>query len=145
MQPGTGSWTEGPAGGFMKRKLTLAALAFAVFAGTIGYAAAQDRRYYDDDDYRYHRDYDHDGYRHDFREGMQRAGDIGYQDGMQVAREDSWHGKPFNPYPRGRYRSGRGYRDEFGDRHEYVEHYSRAYHEGYERGYQNNNGRGYYR
>ena len=57
----------------MKSKLTLAALAFAVFAGTIGYATAQDYRYYDRDDYRYQRSYDHDGYRdgnrYDFREG----------------------------------------------------------------------------
>jgi len=129
----------------MKRNLTLAALAFAMFAGTMGFAAAQDGRYSDRDDYRYDRDYDRGSSRHEFREGMQRAGDIGYQDGMQVAREDSWHGKRFNPYPRGRYRSGRGYRSEYGNRHEYLDHYSRAYHEGYEHGYQINYDRGYYR
>jgi Ni/Co efflux regulator RcnB len=129
----------------MKRNLTLAALAFAMFAGTMGFAAAQDGRYSDRDDYRYDRDYHHDGYRNDFREGIQRAGDIGYQDGMQVGREDSWHGKRFNPYPRGHNHADRGYSHEFGSRHEYREHYTQAYHEGYERGYQNNNGRGYYR
>ena len=75
----------------MIRNLTLAALAFAVLAGTIGRAAAQDYRYYDRDDYRYHRGYDRDGDRHyDFREGMQTARQIGFQDGAQVAREDSW-------------------------------------------------------
>lgn len=138
----------------MKRTLGLAALAFAVFAGTLGYAAAQDGRYNDNDDYRYHRNYDRDdynrgydhyGYGQDFRGGIQVAGQTGYQDGMQVGREDSWSGKRFQPYPRGRYRSGRGYQSEFGSRHEFQEHYAQAYHEGYERGYQNYNRRGYYR
>ncbi|HEV2697242.1 MAG TPA: hypothetical protein VGU90_04560 [Terriglobales bacterium] len=133
----------------MIRNLTLAALAFAVFAGTIGYAAAQDHRYYDRDDYRYHRDYDRDGDRHyDFREGMQTARQIGFQDGAQVAREDSWRGKPFNPYPRGHNRAERGYEREFGSRHEYREHYAQAYYDGYSRafqGYRNSHRNGYYR
>jgi hypothetical protein len=139
----------GRSGIFMKRKLTLTALAFAVLTCTIGVAGAQDGRRYDDDDYRYHRDYDRDDYRgdyrHDFREGMSVAYNLGYRDGIQVAREDSWRGKPFNPYPRGRNHADHGYRDEFGSLHEYREHYSQAYHEGYERGYQGDYGRGYYR
>jgi hypothetical protein len=133
------------AGGFMKRKLTLAALAFAVF--TIGYAAAQDRRYYDDGDYRYHRDYDRDGdgYRHEFREGIRAARDMGYQDGARIAREDSWSGKRFNPYPRGHNHADRGYSREFGSLHEYREHYTQAYREGYSGAYQGYDRRGYYR
>lgn len=134
----------------MKRKLTLAALAFAVFAGTIGYATAQDGRYNDrDDDGYYHRDYDRGDYRHDFRDGMQAARNFGYQDGMQVGREDSWRGKRFNAYPRGHNHADSGYRREFGNLHEYREHYAQAYHEGYEHGYQSNargygnDGRGY--
>lgn len=132
----------------MKRKLSFAALAFAVFAGTIGLAAAQDGRYDRDDDY-YHRGYDRDDYRydrdydrHEFREGMRAAREIGYQDGEQTAREDSWHGKRFNPWPRGRNHTDHGYRREFGSKHEYREAYSQAYHEGYEHGYQSNR---YYR
>jgi hypothetical protein len=39
------------------------------------------------------------------------AREIGYRDGLQVAREDNWHGKPYNPYPRGKYAwADRGYR-----------------------------------
>jgi hypothetical protein len=133
----------------MKRKLSLAALAFAVFAGTIGFAAAQDGRYYDRDDDYYNRGYDRDDYRydrgyerHDFHEGMEAARQIGYQDGFQVAREDAWRGKRFNPWPRGHNHADNGYQREFGSRHEYREHYARAYHEGYEHGYQSNR---YYR
>jgi hypothetical protein len=130
----------------MKRKLSLAALAFAVFAGTIGLATAQDGRSYDrDDDRYYHRDYDRDDYRydrdhdrHEFREGIQTAHQLGYQDGMQVGREDSWRGKRFNPSPRGHNHADSGYQREFGSRHEYREQYARAYHEGYEHGYQSN-------
>jgi hypothetical protein len=132
----------------MKSKLTLAALAFAVFAGTIGYATAQDDRYYDRDDYRYQRSYDHDGYRdgnrYDFREGIHTAREIGYQDGVQVAREDSWRGKPFNPHPRGSNHADRGYEREFGSRHEYREQYAQSYYDGYSRAYQGYRN-GYYR
>jgi Ni/Co efflux regulator RcnB len=121
----------------MRNTLTVAALSFAVFAGTISLAAAQDGRYDRDDDHRYHRDYDRDDYyRHDFREGLQSARQIGYQDGMQVAREDSWRGKPYNPYPRGHNHADRGYEREFGSLQEYREHYARAYSEGYSQGYQ---------
>jgi hypothetical protein len=132
----------------MKSKLTLAALAFAVFAGTIGYATAQDYRYYDRDDYRYQRSYDYDGYRdgnrYDFREGIHTAREIGYRDGARVAREDSWRGKPFNPNPRGHNHADRGYEREFGSRHEYREQYAQAYYEGYSRAYQGYRN-GYYR
>lgn len=105
-----------------------AALALAVLAGSVGVASAQDYRYYDRDGDRYER-----GYRGDFREGMHAAREIGFQDGSQVAREDMWRGKPFNPNPRGRYDDAdHGYRREYGDRHEYREHYSEAYREGYQ-------------
>lgn len=134
----------------MKRKFGLAALAVVVFAGTMGYAAAQDGRYdqdgrsYDRDDYRYQRDYDRDDHHGEFREGLHTARDVGYQDGVQTAREDSWRGKPFNPYPRGRNHADRGYERDFGSLHEYREHYTRAYYDGYSRGYQDQRG-GYYR
>src|SRR5205085_428535 len=63
---GKRSWTERPAGGLMIRNLTLAALAFAVLAGTIGRAAAQDYRYYDG----YSRAYQ--GYRNGYNNGYYR-------------------------------------------------------------------------
>jgi hypothetical protein len=112
----------------MKRKLRSALLAGAVLAGLVGYAAAQNP-YYDHDDYRY----DHDGYGYDgFRRGMHVAREVGFEDGAQIAREDMWKGKPFNPRPRGRYDDAdHGYRREFGSRHEYREHYAAAYREGY--------------
>jgi len=118
----------------MKNKLTTAALALTVLAGTAGYAAAQDYRYYDRDDQRY---YDRDGYRYydrdDFRGGFHVARDFGFRDGAAVAREDMWRGKPFNPNPRGPYDDAdHGYRREFGSKHEYREHYTQAYREGYQ-------------
>src|SRR5712692_5797453 len=130
----------------MKNQLRLAALAFAVVAGSAGYAAAQDYRYDDRDDNRYdqrdnsryvdrddNRYYDRDGYRYDnFRRGLHVAREIGFRDGAQVAREDLWRGKRFNPNPRGRYDDAdHGYRRQFGNRHEYREHYSEAYRDGY--------------
>lgn len=112
----------------MRHILRTAALGLAVLAGTAGFAAAQDWRYDSDDYYRY----DRDGYRDNFRRGMHFAREIGYQDGAQVAREDTWRGKRFNPNPRGRYAwADHGYRDEFGSRYEYREHYAEAYREGY--------------
>lgn len=114
-------------------RLRNAALALAVLAGSVAVAAAQDYRYDRDGD-RYER-----GYRGDFREGMQAAREIGFQDGSQVAREDMWRGKPFNPNPRGRYDDAdHGYRHEYGNRHEYREHYSEAYREGYQRTFRYN-------
>jgi hypothetical protein len=110
----------------MKRKLRSALLAGAVLAGLVGYAAAQNP-YYDG--------YDRDGYGYghgSFRHGMHVAREVGFADGTQVAREDLWKGKPFNPRPRGRYDDAdHGYRPEFGSIHEYREHYADAYREGY--------------
>jgi len=120
----------------MKSKLALAALALAMIIGASGLAAAQDGRYYDRDDSRgYNRD---DG----FRYGLKVARDVGFNDGAQVAREDSWKAKPFNPNPRGPYdNADHGYRSQFGDKHEYREAYSAAYRDGY----LSVRGRGYYR
>jgi hypothetical protein len=134
----------------MTRKLRMAALLVTVLAGTVGFAAAQDYRYYDRDDrYNgyYDRDdyYNRDGYRYgNFRRGMHVAREFGYRDGAQVAREDMWHGKPFNPNPRGRYDDAdHGYQRAFGDKREYRERYSRAYREGYESNFRGWNGYGY--
>jgi hypothetical protein len=136
----------------MKRKLRMAALVVSVLAGTVGFAAAQDYRYYDRDGY-YDRDdnrydnryYGWDGYGYEnFRRGMHVAREFGYRDGAQVAREDNWHGKPFNPNPRGRYDDAdHGYRRAFGDKHEYRECYSRAYREAYMSNYRGRSGYGY--
>ncbi|MBV9181693.1 MAG: hypothetical protein JO356_10300 [Acidobacteria bacterium] len=123
----------------MKPRFTSALLACAVVAGSVGYALADDHydHYYDRDDYRYQHDdygygYDHDGYGENFRRGMHVANEIGFRDGAQVAREDLWKRKPFNPRPRGRYDDAdHGYRAEFGSIHEYREHYADAYREGY--------------
>ncbi|HJT68677.1 MAG TPA: hypothetical protein VJ731_00680 [Terriglobales bacterium] len=114
---------------------TALALALA-FAGTIGIAAAQDYGYYNRGNYGY---YD----RGDFREGMRTARQFGWSDGSQVAREDMWRGKPFNPNPRGPYDDAdRGYRREFGSIHQYRERYSQAYRQAYASTFRN---RGYYR
>jgi hypothetical protein len=122
----------------MKNTIKKAALLVSVLAGTVGFAAAQDYRYYDRDDYRYgdnryeNRYYDRDDYHDNFRRGMHVARQLGFRDGAQVAREDMWRGKRFNPNPRGRYDDAdHGYNRAFGDRHEYREHYTRAYREGY--------------
>jgi hypothetical protein len=120
----------------MKSKFTMAALTLAVLAGTVGYARAQDHRYDRDGDRYYDRD---DG----FRNGFRVARDIGFRDGASVAREDMGRGKPFNPNPRGPYgNADAGYRSEFGNKHEYREHYSEAYREGYQDTFR---GRGNYR
>jgi hypothetical protein len=120
----------------MKSKLALAALALAVVTGASGLAMAQDGRYNDRDDNRY---YDRDD---SSRYGLKVARDVGFNDGAQVAREDNWNRKPFNPNPRGPYdNADHGYRSQFGDRHEYREAYSAAY----RNGYFSVRGRGYYR
>ena len=125
----------------MKNAVRMAALGLAVLVGS-SFAVAQD---WDNerDDYRYDRAY---GYNH-FEDGRRVAHQIGYQDGVQVAREDQWHGKPFNPYPRGHYRwADHGYRRGFGDKNEYRSWYADGYGDGYKaasrgnRGYDN---RGY--
>jgi hypothetical protein len=127
----------------MKSIFTRAALALTVLAGTAGYAAAQDYRYYERDDYRY---YDRNSYRYcddGFRYGFRAARQFGFRDGATVAREDMWRGKPFNPNPRGPYDDAdHGYRREFGNKHEYRVQYSAAYRQGYESTFRQ---RGWYR
>jgi len=109
----------------MKNIFRMAALGLAGLIGSAGFSAAQD---WDRDDNRYDRDYRHDN----FERGMHRAREIGYRDGLQVAREDNWNRKPYNPNPRGRYAwANRGYRGEFGNLNEYQEHYAEAYRHGY--------------
>jgi hypothetical protein len=111
----------------MNRRLSLAAMAVAFLMGSVGIAAAQNWGYdRDDRGYRYER-YD----RGDFWRGMQVARSIGFEDGEQIAREDIWHRKPFNPYPRGHNHADRGYSRDFGSIHEYREQYARAYQQGY--------------
>ena len=117
----------------MKNIVRAAALGLAVLIGS-SFAAAQDwdhdrdDRYQRGDDYRYDRDYAYDN----FQRGMRIAHQIGYQDGSQVAREDMWHGKPFNPYPRGRLRrADRGYHREYGDKNAYRDRYADGYRDGY--------------
>jgi hypothetical protein len=137
----------------MKTSFKSLAIIATMLAGTAGIAAAQDGGYYARDGYRYdnraydnndygynNRYYNHDGFRH----GMHEAREFGFRDGAAVAREDSYRGKPFNPNPRGRFDDAdHGYRREFGNKHEYREHYSEAYRAGYQRSYRGNNG--YYR
>src|SRR5262249_28960024 len=66
------------------------------------------------------------------RDTVRVARDIGYQDGANVAREDFFRRKPYDPYPRGKYsRSDHGYRREYGDRYAYRDQYARAYEAGY--------------
>jgi hypothetical protein len=105
----------------MSAKLRMAALAVAVTLASGGMALAQrDYGNRDRDDY---------GWSH---EGFRAARDIGYQDGAQVAHEDFFSRKRYNPYPRGRYAGGdHGYRREFGDRYGYRQQYARAYGAGY--------------
>ena len=142
-------------GGTMKNRLALAALVLGMAAGSAGIASAQDYRYpdrdgrYDNrDDSRYdnrdgdrdNRYYDRGGDRDDyFRRGLEVARNTGFHDGAEVAREDMWRNKPFNPNPRGRYDDAdHGYRSQFGDKHEYREHYSEAYRDGYASAFRQN-------
>jgi hypothetical protein len=143
----------------MNKKIRMAALAFAVLTGTVGFAAAQDYgydnrdrddgRYYDADDYRYeNRSYDRDNRYGDWHQEMHAARSFGFRDGAQVAREDTSRGKPFNSNPRGRFDDAdHGYNRSFGDRHEYREHYTEAYRQGYQSAYRGYGryGNGYYR
>jgi hypothetical protein len=140
-QTGDAFWTGRPQEDLMRTGLKTLAMLGTILAGTVGFAAAQDGRYYDRDDYGYQkRYYDHDG----FRRGMHEAREFGFRDGSAVAREDSFRGKPFNPNPRGRFDDAdHGYRREFGSKHEYREHYREAYREAYQRSYRGNEG--YYR
>ncbi|HKW18696.1 MAG TPA: hypothetical protein VJO35_14410 [Terriglobales bacterium] len=120
----------------MTNKFKMAAMTLGLLAGTAGVAAAQDYRYYDRDDYGYHQ-------RDDFRDGIRSARNFGFHDGSQVAREDMWRGKPFNPNPRGPYESAdNGYRREFGSIHQYRDQYAQAYRQAYESAFRR---RRYYR
>jgi hypothetical protein len=133
----------------MRTNFKTLAMLGTMFAGTVGFAAAQDGRYYHhDDDYRYEsRSYDRDDDRYEnrdygrgsFRYGMHEAREFGFRDGTSVARQDLWSRKPFNPNPRGRFDDAdHGYRREFGSRHEYREHYIEAYREAYQRAFRRN-------
>jgi hypothetical protein len=132
----------------MRTSFKTLAMIGTVLAGMAGIAAAQDGRYYDRDDYRYDsRTYDNDDYaynnryynRENFWHGMHEAREFGFRDGSAVAREDMFRGKPFNPNPRGRFDDAdHGYRREFGNKHEYREHYSEAYRAGYVRTFRGN-------
>ena len=104
----------------MKRNLRMATLAVTALLTLGSFAVAQD--------------YDHD--RDDYRRMGYRSDDIGfnvgYQDGVNVGRQDIYHGKPFNPYPRGTYDDmDRGYRREYGDKGYYKAQYASGYHAGY--------------
>jgi hypothetical protein len=91
----------------------------------------------------YDRDSDRDGERYD-RGGViyDRSDDgyggdtgyrIGYQDGMNQAREDAYRNKPFNSNPRGKYDDrDHGYRREFGNKDSYKAQYTAGYRTGYE-------------
>jgi hypothetical protein len=125
----------------MKSKLALAVMVLGIVASSASFAAAQDYRYADRDDNRY---YDRSAYGDDnFRRSLDVARDFGFRDGADMAREDMWKNKPFNPNPRARYdHADNGYRREFGDKHEYREQYSAAYRAGYANVFRRN---GYYR
>lgn len=125
----------------MKRMITRAALMTAILVGTVGVAAADDWDH-DDDDYRYNNGRYNQGYGYgygNFRFLARVARDYGFRDGAQVAREDTWRGKPFNPNPRGRYDDAdHGYSRRYGDKRTYRQIYSEAYRRGYQsafRGY----------
>ena len=134
----------------MLNKSRLAGLAVVATLFLGGAAVAQDRDddrdrdrwgYQDrdrDHDRDRDRDWDHD--RDRFR-GNDVARDWGSRDGADVARGDWSHRKSFNPNPRGHYKhADRGYDRRFGDKREYQEQYSRAYHEGYEHAWQGGGG-----
>lgn len=114
----------------MQNQWKMAAMLLTALAGTALTAAAQDYRYNNRDDDRYqNRYYDRD----DAREGMRAARQFGFRDGAQVAREDIWKRKPFNPNPRGPFgHADDGYRREFGSKQEYRDSYEQAYREAYD-------------
>jgi len=119
----------------MKKKIRMAAMFVAAVAGTAGIASAQDYRYYDNGNRYYDRD--------DYGQCARVAREFGWRDGSQVAREDMWRGKPFNPNPRGPYDDAdHGYRRAFGSIHEYRANYSQAYRAAYENAFR---GRRYWR
>ncbi len=123
----------------MKNLFRMAALGLVVLVGS-SFAMAQDWRHDRDDDDRYdNRNYNQYDRGYDYGRVLRFAHETGYNDGVQVAQQDSWHGKPFNPYPRGKYsRADRGYRREFGNRNAYRDRYADGYRDGYQnafRGY----------
>jgi hypothetical protein len=64
------------------------------------------------------------------------ARDMGFEDGALVGRQDLFHGKAFQPFPRGKYaHEDRGYRRQYGDKFAYEQEYAAAYHQGYLRGF----------
>ena len=66
----------------------------------------------------------------------------GYQDGSRVGQSDMAHGKPFNSYPRGVYRtSDHGYHSGYGNKGAYQESYLRGYETGYRSSYRRAPGR----
>jgi hypothetical protein len=84
-----------------------------------------------------------DGDRDDYYRGERFYGsdsrigyNTGYQDGAQVAREDMYSNKRFNPEPRGRYDDrDHGYRREYGDKNFYRQQYTEGYRAGYQATY----------
>jgi hypothetical protein len=80
--------------------------------------------------------YGHGGYIHgesDHGYGRNMGYRIGYQDGINQAREDTSKNKPFNANPRGKYDDrDHGYRREYGDKSDYKAQYSDGYRAGYE-------------
>jgi len=60
----------------------------------------------------------------------------GYQDGAEIAREDMYNNKRFNPEPRGRFDDrDHGYRREYGDKNFYKSQYTEGYRAGYQATY----------
>ena len=80
---------------------------------------------------------DRDGYRDGYYQRDSYYGNVGYrtgyQDGSDMAREDLYKGKHFNPNPRGRYDDkDHGYRREYGDKNYYKQQYTNGYRAGYQ-------------
>jgi hypothetical protein len=66
----------------------------------------------------------------------------GYQDGSRVGQSDMAHGKPFNSYPRGAYRtSDHGYHSGYGNKGAYQQSYLRGYETAYRSSYRRASGR----
>jgi hypothetical protein len=66
----------------------------------------------------------------------------GYQDGSRVGQSDMAHGKPFNSYPRGAYRtSDHGYQSGYGNKGAYQQSYLSGYETGYRSSYRRSSGR----
>lgn len=60
----------------------------------------------------------------------------GFEDGSLVGRQDLFHGKAFQPFPRGKYaHEDRGYHREYGGKFAYEQEYANAYRAGYVRSF----------